>query len=96
MVTYKDKNILIDCGPDFRQQMLECGSPMLEALMITHSHYDHVGGVDDLRPYCAMGINSWDLYVNFIDRTLKLTKKFRFKEINVNFADIYVLTHTFQ
>ena len=55
MVTYKDKNILIDCGPDFRQQMLECGSPMLEALMITHSHYDHVGGVDDLRPYCAMG-----------------------------------------
>ena len=55
MVTYKDKNILIDCGPDFRQQMLAQGSPMLEALLVTHSHYDHVGGVDDLRPYCAMG-----------------------------------------
>lgn len=55
MVSYKDKNILIDCGPDFRQQMLECGSPALEALLITHSHYDHVGGVDDLRPYCALG-----------------------------------------
>ena len=55
LVTYKDKNILIDCGPDFREQMLQCGSPALEALLITHSHYDHVGGVDDLRPYCAVG-----------------------------------------
>lgn len=53
MVTYKDRNILIDCGPDFRQQMLRQNSPQLEALLITHSHYDHVGGVDDLRPYCA-------------------------------------------
>lgn len=46
------KNILIDCGPDFRTQILRVGSPQLEALMITHSHYDHVGGIDDLRPYC--------------------------------------------
>lgn len=47
-----DTNILIDCGPDFRQQILRAGSPPLEALLITHSHYDHVGGIDDLRPYC--------------------------------------------
>lgn len=46
------KNILIDCGPDFRQQILQAGAPSLEALIITHSHYDHVGGIDDLRPYC--------------------------------------------
>lgn len=55
LVTVGSKNILIDCGPDFRTQMLNCGSPALEALLITHSHYDHVGGVDDLRPYCAHG-----------------------------------------
>ncbi len=61
MVTHKGKNILIDCGPDFRQQMLNHGSPTLEALLITHSHYDHVGGVDDLRPYCALG-DSFPLY----------------------------------
>ena len=43
--------ILIDCGPDFRQQMLRLGSPDLAAVLLTHTHYDHVGGIDDLRPY---------------------------------------------
>lgn len=46
------KNILIDCGPDFRMQMLTANAPSLDALLVTHSHYDHVGGIDDLRPYC--------------------------------------------
>ncbi len=55
MVTIGETNILIDCGPDFRTQMLRAESPKLEALLITHSHYDHVGGVDDLRPYCTIG-----------------------------------------
>lgn len=53
LINYKDKNILIDCGPDFRTQMLSVGSPDLNAVLLTHSHYDHVGGLDDLRPYCA-------------------------------------------
>lgn len=48
-------NLLIDCGPDFRQQILRAGSPRLSALLVTHIHYDHVGGIDDLRPYCADG-----------------------------------------
>lgn len=53
--TDRGNNILIDCGPDFREQMLRLDSPPLSALLITHSHYDHVGGIDDLRPYCADG-----------------------------------------
>lgn len=48
----KGKHILIDCGPDFRTQILALGSPDIDALLITHSHYDHVGGMDDLRPFC--------------------------------------------
>lgn len=47
-----DKSILIDCGPDFRQQMLREGSPDIDAILLTHTHYDHVAGIDDLRPYC--------------------------------------------
>lgn len=50
------KRLLIDCGPDFREQMLRAGrrseDDNLDALLITHQHYDHVGGIDDLRPYC--------------------------------------------
>lgn len=49
------KNLLIDCGPDFREQMLRDREPRLDCVLITHSHYDHVGGVDDLRPYCIHG-----------------------------------------
>ncbi len=46
-------NLLIDCGPDFRSQLLTLGHKFpLDALLITHTHYDHVGGIDDLRPYC--------------------------------------------
>jgi len=44
------KNILIDCGPDFRSQMLNNGMSIIDAVLITHEHYDHVGGLDDLRP----------------------------------------------
>ena len=46
-------NVLIDCGPDFREQMLRCDCHDIRAVLLTHSHYDHVGGIDDMRPYCA-------------------------------------------
>ncbi len=49
------RRILIDCGPDFRQQMLHTEFHRLDAVLITHEHYDHVGGLDDLRPYSIFG-----------------------------------------
>lgn len=53
VTTDSGQNLLIDCGPDFYHQILRAGSPNLDALLVTHTHYDHVGGIDDLRPYCA-------------------------------------------
>ncbi len=45
--------LLIDPSPDFRMQALHNGLYDLDAVLVTHSHYDHVGGIDDLRPFCA-------------------------------------------
>ncbi|PXV63853.1 phosphoribosyl 1,2-cyclic phosphate phosphodiesterase [Dysgonomonas alginatilytica] len=55
IVYIEGKSILIDCGPDFRQQMLGINFLPIDALLITHEHYDHVGGIDDLRPFCKFG-----------------------------------------
>ncbi len=45
--------LLIDPSPDFRQQALRLRLADIDAVLVTHSHYDHVGGFDDLRPFCA-------------------------------------------
>ncbi|MBF0577088.1 MBL fold metallo-hydrolase [Dysgonomonas sp. GY617] len=55
IVYIEGKSILIDCGPDFREQMLGIAFLPIDALLITHEHYDHVGGIDDLRPFCKFG-----------------------------------------
>lgn len=52
LVQVNEKNILLDCGPDFRWQILHTGITRLDAVLLTHEHYDHVGGIDDLRPFC--------------------------------------------
>ena len=52
IVDVDGKRILIDCGSDFRTQILQCDNKGLDALLVTHEHFDHVGGLDDLRPYC--------------------------------------------
>ncbi|MCC6411417.1 MAG: MBL fold metallo-hydrolase [Saprospiraceae bacterium] len=43
--------VLIDAGPDFRQQMLRAGTRNLDAILLTHEHNDHVIGLDDVRPF---------------------------------------------
>jgi len=49
----KDVAIQVDCGPDFRQQALREHIRQINAVLLTHEHYDHVGGMDDLRPFCS-------------------------------------------
>jgi len=45
-----DQSILIDIGPDFRQQMLRNGFQRVDAVLLTHQHADHTAGIDDIRP----------------------------------------------
>ncbi len=56
LIEVNGQRILIDCGPDFREQMIRLNDfRVIDAVLITHEHYDHVGGLDDLRPFCVFG-----------------------------------------
>lgn len=50
MLHYGDSRILIDAGPDFRQQMLSHRFTRIDAILLTHEHNDHISGLDDVRP----------------------------------------------
>ena len=51
LIEYKNLNFTIDCGPDFRQQMLRANCKKLDGIIFTHEHADHTTGIDDVRPF---------------------------------------------
>ncbi|MEO0572367.1 MAG: MBL fold metallo-hydrolase [Bacteroidota bacterium] len=51
LISHKAHNYIIDCGPDFRQQMLANPIERLDAILFTHEHSDHTAGIDDIRPF---------------------------------------------
>ena len=51
LVQWNKNNILVDCGPDFRAQMLTHNISHLDAILYTHEHNDHTAGLDDIRPF---------------------------------------------
>jgi phosphoribosyl 1,2-cyclic phosphate phosphodiesterase len=51
LVSYEDRHILIDTPPDFRTQALRANIPHVDAILFTHSHADHIMGLDDVRPF---------------------------------------------
>jgi len=55
LIETANTRLLIDCGPDFRQQIMPHTFRRIDGILITHAHYDHMGGMDDIRPYCQFG-----------------------------------------
>ena len=51
MISWDDTCYVIDCGPDFRQQMLRENIQAINGVLFTHEHSDHTAGIDDLRPF---------------------------------------------
>lgn len=62
LVQNADQTVVIDTGPDFRQQMLVAGVKRLDAVLYTHEHRDHVAGMDDIRSFNFLQKKSMDLY----------------------------------
>lgn len=51
LIEWENTHLVIDCGPDFRQQMLRTDCTHLDAIFFTHEHADHTAGLDDIRPF---------------------------------------------
>ena len=76
-VEWDDLCIQIDCGPDFRQQMLNSKCEKIDALLFTHEHSDHTSGLDDIRPFCFMQKKTIPIYAQ--KRViLELKKRFEY------------------
>ena len=62
LLKIKEQNLVIDIGPDFRQQMLKAKIAHLDAVLITHEHNDHIIGLDDVRPFNFQSNNDMPVY----------------------------------
>ena len=76
LISWDDFSYVIDCGPDFRQQMLRENVQQIDGVLFTHEHADHTAGLDDLRPFCYK-IGEMPVYLN--QRTLNsLEQRFQY------------------
>ena len=82
VTTNSGKKILIDCGPDFRMQMLQNKEEQIDAVLLTHEHNDHVIGLDDLRPLIFRNRKNIDLYCQKrVGNEVKLRFPYAFSDV---------------
>jgi len=80
LIETDDLTLVIDTGPDFRQQMLREHVKKLDAVILTHEHKDHIAGLDDIRAYNFMQECAMDIYARAsVHRAIK-------KEFNYAFS----------
>ena len=81
MIDIGEKKLIIDAGPDFRTQMLRAGVKDVTALLLTHEHKDHIGGLDDIRAFNWVKNGEVDIYCN------QRTKDVIYKDYDYAFAE---------
>ena len=78
-VEYDGLQILVDAGPDFRTQMLRAGVRHLDAILLTHNHKDHTGGLDDVRALNYTEGRACDIYCeSYVEESLRREYSYAF------------------
>lgn len=81
LVEYEGLRILVDAGPDFRQQMLRAGVSHLDAILLTHNHKDHTGGLDDIRAFNYLEKRATEIYCEkYVEDALRMEYSYAFAE----------------
>lgn len=82
LVEYCGLKILVDAGPDFRQQMLREGIASIDAILLTHNHKDHTGGLDDIRAFNYLEKRATQIYCEkYVEDSLRQEYSYAFAEI---------------
>jgi phosphoribosyl 1,2-cyclic phosphate phosphodiesterase len=96
LIEFQNKTIIIDTGPDFRQQMLRESIEKLDAVLFTHAHKDHVAGLDDIRSFNFRSKKPMDIFcTNDVLNALRMEYSYIFSEktypgvpkVNVNIIE---------
>ena len=81
LVDYDGMKILVDAGPDFRQQMLREDVRHLDAILLTHNHKDHTGGLDDIRAFNYLEKRASCIYCEkYVEDSLRMEYGYAFAE----------------
>lgn len=81
LVEHEGLKILVDAGPDFRQQMLTAGVSHLDAILLTHNHKDHTGGLDDIRAFNYLEKKATQIYCEkYVEDSLRKEYSYAFDE----------------
>lgn len=81
LVDYCGKRFLVDAGPDFRQQMLRAEVSHVDAIILTHNHKDHTGGLDDIRAFNYLEKKATRIYCEkYVEDSLRQEYSYAFAE----------------
>ena len=82
LVEHEGQKILVDAGPDFRYQMLREGICSLDAILLTHNHKDHTGGLDDIRAFNYHEKKATQIYCEkYVEDSLRQEYSYAFAEV---------------